>query len=318
MDEQEYESRWLLKWIRRGVLPMLDSIAERMPGPVPRVWRFMRDVDQRFHRTHSVLVAAGIAFYGIVCLTPLGIIAVAGLQYLLGTKEGAADALESAFDQVSPEGAAEIITQLESFFSLPNAALTGGLGAISLLWAGNRLFETLVRALNASWPDAPDPGFLRRKLAAFLTLFGAGAALVGFMVATSAAATLRQWATEAGLPDALGVVPGRVWGLVIGVPFALVGFWLIYKFLPNRKVSTKAAAAGAVAATVGLLIAQPIFTLFIGRSTQSQSLYGSLTSVVLFALWMYVVAQLVMWGSHVAAQVAGAPMPEGTVENDAG
>jgi len=79
--------------------------------------------------------------------------------------------------------------------------------------------------------------------------------------------------------------------------------------VPTKYVRSRAAAAGALAATIGLLISHPLFTIVISHSTRSQALYGPLTSVVVFALWMYYVAQLIFYGAHVAAQVEGAPMP---------
>ena len=81
---------------------------------------------------------------------------------------------------------------------------------------------------------------------------------------------------------------------------------LMYKLIPARHVSTKAAAAGALAGTIGLRIAQPVFAVVISRSAHPHSMYGALTSVVVFALWMYVVGQLLLFGAHVAAQVEGA------------
>ena len=123
------------------------------------------------------------------------------------------------------------------------------------------------------------------------------------------AVSVRRWVTGLGVPDPGRILPHSVPDLLVSVPFALLAFWLIYKFLPNRAVGNRAAAAGAITATVGLVVSRPIFTMFISNSERNKSLYGSLLSVVVFALWMYVVAQLVLWGSHVAAQIDGAPMP---------
>ncbi len=282
------------------------DLVEHVPWPVRGVCRFVYQVWIRFTHSGSNVIAAAIAFYGVVCLTPLGIIAVAALRYLSGTRFEAAWQLESVVRQVSPEGAAEILQQVDSLFAFPDPAITGGLGALALLWAASRLFDTITRALNALWPDARDRGFWVRQLVGFITMLAAGAGLTSFMVLVSAAARAEEWLALAGVPREQMALPTRLLPVLLALPFTWLGFLLMYKLIPARHVTTKAAAGGALAATIGLRIAQPVFAMFISRSAHPHSMYGALTGVVVFALWMYAVGQLLLFGAHVAAQIEGA------------
>ena len=282
------------------------DFVERVPRPVRGVCRFVCQVVIRYTHSGSNVIAAAIAFYGVVCLTPLGIIAVAVLQHLSGTRFEAAAELEGIIRQMSPSGAAEIVEQVDSLFAFPDPAITGGLGALALLWAATRLFDTITRALNALWPDSRDRGFWVRQLIGFITMLAAGAGLTGYMVLISAAARARDWLTWAGVPLDQTALPIRVMPILLAMPFTWLAFFLLYKLIPTRHVSNGASAGGALAATIGMRIAQPLFATIISRSARPHSMYGALTGVVVFALWMYVVAQLLLFGAHVAAQIEGA------------
>jgi membrane protein len=284
------------------------DLVERVPSPVRGSCRFAYQVAIRFTHSGSNVIAAAIAFYGVVCLTPLGIIAVAALQHLAGTRYAAASELEQLIRQMSPAGAADIVQQVDSLLAFPDPAITGGLGALALLWAGTRLFDTITRALNALWHDSRQRGFWVRQLIGFITMLAAGAGLTSYMVVVSAAARAREWLTLAGVPPDRSLLAFKVTPVLVAIPFTWLAFLLLYKLIPTRHVSNRAAAGGALAATIGLLIAQPVFALFIGRSAHAHSMYGALTSVVVFALWMYAVAQLLLFGAHVAAQIEGVPV----------
>jgi membrane protein len=301
----EPEQGWWPK-LRARIEARTYDLVERVPRPVRGVCRFVCHVVIRYTHSGSNVIAAAIAFYGVVCLTPLGIIAVAVLQHLSGTRSEAAAEFEALIRQMSPAGAAEIVEQVDSLFAFPDPAITGGLGALALLWAATRLFDTLTRALNALWPDSRDRGFWARQLIGFITMLAAGAGLTSYMVLVSAAARARDWLTLAGVPPARTAFPVQVVPMLLAIPFTWLAFFLLYKLIPTRHVSNRASAGGALAATIGLRIAQPLFATVLNRSAHPQSMYGALTSVVVFALWMYVVGQLLLFGAHVAAQIEGA------------
>ncbi len=286
-------------------------VADSPPGRVVgRLVRFGLNVDMRFRYSGSTMLAGAIALYGIVCLTPLGILAVMALQYVVGEPGGSAHAeLEDLLNQVAPAQATSIMEDIGSILESPNIAVTGALGIVGLLWGATRLFEALVRALNAVWPDARARGFFLRNLIGFLTLLAAGVGLTGYMVAVSVIASLREWLKSVGVATDHDLLRHALPVPLAAILFAFVCFFLIYKFIPARQVANRAAAAGAAVATTGWQIGQLVFAWIMSFSARSASVYGSLTGVVVFALWMHLLASLTLIGAHVAAEIEGAPMP---------
>lgn len=276
-----------------------------MPG---RYLNFIKGVAWRFGHSNSTVMAAAVAFYGIVCLTPLGTLAVVALQHVAGTRAAAREELLEFVKSLAPADTIVLLRQLENVLAIPNPGLTGGLSFLGLVWFGMRLFETLERAFWVVWPSYRQRSYLGRKLVGFVTLVGAGGALAGHMVLVSAIANLQAWLQSTGAPVEK-LLPFHVSSRLVTGVITFISYVLIYKVLPPKRISTRDAALAALFAAVALVLVQPAFTHFIGRSARDGSIYGGMTSVVLFALWMYVTASVTLLGAHIVAQLENAPMP---------
>ncbi len=276
---------------------------------VPRLYlSFVKGVLWRFGHSNSTVMAAAVAFYGIVCLTPLGILAVVALQHIAGTRAAARAELLEFVKSLAPADTIILLRQLENVLAIPNPGLTGGLSFLGLVWFGMRLFETLERAFWVVWPSYRQRSYLGRKLVGFITLVGTGGALAGHMVLISAIANVQAWLQSAGAPVEK-LLPFHVSSRLITGVITFISYVLIYKVLPPKRVATRDAAVAALFAAIALVLAQPAFTHFIGRSARDGSMYGGMTSIVLFALWMYVAASVTLLGAHIVAQLENAPMP---------
>jgi len=85
-------------------------------------------------------------------------------------------------------------------------------------------------------------------------------------------------------------------GLDLGVTVLLLG--LLYRMLPNRSVTWRAALAGASLAGFLWQIAKAIFAWFITSGLNNYGLvYGSLASIVSLLLWIYLSGVIVFFGA---------------------
>ena len=91
-------------------------------------------------------------------------------------------------------------------------------------------------------------------------------------------------------------------------------FSFVYRVMPATLVPLRSAVvAGLVTGTLweGLKNA---FTLYVGRFANYGMTYGTLESVVVFAIWINLSAALLLWGGELAALLAGARGGEQTKE----
>jgi membrane protein len=83
-------------------------------------------------------------------------------------------------------------------------------------------------------------------------------------------------------------------------PFATT--WLVltlmYQFLPNTKVKTRAALTGGFVAALGWILWVEIFKVYV-RHAGSASLYGALALPLLFLLWLWITWMIVLFGLEV-------------------
>jgi membrane protein len=263
-----------------------EPIPKSWPG---RAWFMLRIAYFRFGFAGSPLMAAAIAFYSLMCFMPLGMFMVWSLGKAFGHKGDVLARLNGVLSQsISPAAADSLTHQLAESFSLSDPAVTGVLGALGLVWAGHRLFEILEISLTRVWHGRPVRGILMRKVFAFAMLIAACACLGAYMFAIATVATVRVKLTA--LDPNLGGAMIAVWyplTRAVAAATAFVAFLLIYSFLPRDRVPLRVALLGALVATALWHAATALFSHYIGQSSSYQSLYGSMTSVVLFGLWAY-------------------------------
>jgi membrane protein len=86
---------------------------------------------------------------------------------------------------------------------------------------------------------------------------------------------------------------------VVAVLVNAVFYVLIYRYLPNARVSWNAAMLGGLTASVFFEIAKKGLSSFVLRP--NQSVYGDLANLILFVLWIYYSMIIMLLGAEVSA-----------------
>jgi membrane protein len=94
---------------------------------------------------------------------------------------------------------------------------------------------------------------------------------------------------------ALYLVPGAI---------TLVIFFLVYRFVPNRRMHWRYVWPGALVATVLFESAKGLFIWYLENFATHDLVYGSLTSVIVLLLWAYVSSLILILGAEVSYEYA--------------
>ncbi len=83
-------------------------------------------------------------------------------------------------------------------------------------------------------------------------------------------------------------------------------FWdLVYKYLPNRrnlgKTTMKRQLPGALFTACGWLAISFVFSIYLNIFTGFSSMYGSMTTIILILLWLYMCMYVILLGGEVNA-----------------
>lgn len=86
---------------------------------------------------------------------------------------------------------------------------------------------------------------------------------------------------------------------IIGLAIFFIFFVLLYKMLPNRKISVKSVIPGAIFSTACWMGLSLLFSIYVDYFTNISYMYGSLTSIVISLLWLYFSMYIVFLGCEI-------------------
>jgi membrane protein len=263
-------------------------------------WRAAGRGVVEFYRSSNLTYAASIAYYTLLSLFPFLLLVVTivskvavgrGGENLLGTIERA---LPSQFDF--------LVTQVRGLAEAPLELSVAG--TLVTLWASMGVFGAVTSAVNHAWGVEKPHGFFKHQLIAFVMLMTAGLLLAATLVLTSAVHVSRTgWfaAAAARYPalDELGGFASRN----APTPLFVLIVGLIYYSVPNARVRLRDVWLGALLAGALWRLAFSGFAWYV-RDLSRFSVHGSVAAVVVFLLWIYVTAGILLYGVEVTAACA--------------
>jgi membrane protein len=170
--------------------------------------------------------------------------------------------------------------------------------AISTLWSAGKGFLAIMRGLNSVYEikETRKYIFLRATSALYTLIFAI--MLIATMVLFVFGNRLYFWIEQKFpvLTDmALVIISLRT---IVGLVTLLIFFLLIYSFIPNRKTKLMNELPGAMVCAAGWMGFSYAFSYYIDNFSNYASMYGSLTAIVLFMLWMYFCMYLLFIGAE--------------------
>ncbi len=89
--------------------------------------------------------------------------------------------------------------------------------------------------------------------------------------------------------------------LLLSIFLQTLFFMVVYKVFPDRKASIWTQIPGALVSSVGWMLFSYAFSIYIKYFSNYSKMYGSLTTVVLAILWMYVCICIILFGGELNA-----------------
>jgi membrane protein len=288
-------------------------------GPQPRrgLWRLCREgvlswlrlTGQAFSRgsiefynSDDLTYAASIAYYALLSLFPSFLLAFS----LLGefaVDESRRLAIIDFLLRYFPGHLDFLTQQLDAFRTMRVRIGVGG--SVALIWAALGVFSAISTAVNHAWGVEKQRSYLKHKLFSFLMMLAAGFLLVVALAAASAMQLVEaSWATDLvrRLPF-LNVFETLVvrWATTVTL-ILVVGF--IYYFVPNARVRFRDVWPGAI--LTGLLWRGSLtgFSYYVRDMGRFSMVHGSIATVVVFLVWVYTCAVVLMYGVEFTAAYA--------------
>lgn len=85
--------------------------------------------------------------------------------------------------------------------------------------------------------------------------------------------------------------------LLIGIMFII--FLLIYKFIPRHKLKIKTQIYGALFSSISWYVISCFFSIYIDLFKGFSNIYGSLSSIILIMMWVYICMYMILLGGEI-------------------
>ena len=258
------------------------------------VWRGVGEL----YRSEGLTHAASIAFYALLSLFPFFL--------LLFSILGAVTADPAARDDVVafilryfPGHLDFVGGQIDNFRS--DRVGIGVGGGLALAYASLGVFNAITSAVNHAWGAESRRSFLRHRLFSFLMMVSAATMFLAAIVIVSLVRVVEaRWVGTLGM-QATWMTPLRGAGADYAATVMLIlCVALVHRFVPNVRVSFRDVWPGAVITGVLWRAAFALFSAYAADPAR-WTVHGSVAAVVVFLLWIYVSAVLLLYGVEVTA-----------------
>ena len=195
---------------------------------------------------------------------------------------------------------AKAVEDIAASAGKPAAGLVATVIGIAVaLFGASGVFGQLQDALNTIWGVKPKPGrsfasFLRARFLSFAMVAG-----VCFLLLVSLTASAIITAFGGYLEHLLPGGSALAWTIHLALDISIVTllFAMIFKFLPDARLSWRDVRLGAALTAALFLVGKYALGFYLG-SGGAGSAYGAAGSLITMLIWIYYAAQIVLFGAE--------------------
>jgi membrane protein len=256
------------------------------------LWQALR----KFNDDNGFFLSSGIAFNILMNLIPFIMLLLALVGTYLYNDQDVLHHIRAYFRDVAPALDPKIMENLADV--MQNRQIVGILGFVGLLWISTWVFSSLRIVLNIVFRVEKSLGMLQGIGVDLLMVLLVGILLLVSMILSSVVTFLQGY--QGRILVAIG--PTIQWILKYLLPFLLTYcmFVLIYKIIPNKRVHFASALQAALFTSLLWELAKHLFAWYVVHLARYSIFYGSLSTLVIFVVWVYYSSTILVVGGEFA------------------
>ncbi|MDF2538337.1 MAG: putative rane protein [Herbinix sp.] len=240
--------------------------------------------------------SAQAAFFIIISFFPFIMLLLSIVPYFNIQESNAME----FFTEILPSAVSSmVISIINDVYDVATSSTLISITAFTTLWSAGKGFLAIMKGLNSVYEirETRNSIYLRVISAIYTLIFAI--MLIATMVLFVFGNRLFIW-IEQKIPVlmdmALVIISFRT---IVGLIILMAFFLIIYVVIPNRKTKVMNELPGAMVCAAGWMGFSYAFSYYIDNLANYTSMYGSLTAVVLFMLWMYFCMYILFIGAEV-------------------
>ncbi len=245
---------------------------------------FIRDFLSALFDDKLSYYSASLSYYTLFSIIPLLVIVLSIFTHLPIFDDIYINIQNLLFENLMPTNSKEILTYINTFVA--NSGKLGMMGVIYVLFASMMFFKNYDYIINDIFECE------RRSFWSSISIYWTLVTLTPVMLVLSfyLSTQLQIRLDRHELTDGIH--------LLEILPFFIIWslFFLTYKISANRQVSTKASLISSFIASLVWYIAKSGFIFYVVHNKTYMSIYGSLSTLLFFFLWIYISWAIFLYG----------------------
>ncbi len=262
-------------------------------------WYLLKTTASRWSDHNTPRLGAALAYYTVLSMAPLLVVAVAIAGFIFGDKAARGEIVNQVSSLVGDNIANIIQDLLKAARAQDHGTVASIAGVITLLVGASAVFGELRDSLNLIWDYKAEGGLNWKGMVKFRLFTFTVVLVVGFMLLVSLVvnAALTYVTTYLNSLVSIPKVIDLVVAPLLSIAVTTVLFALIYKYLPEVAVQWRDVWAGAAFTAVLFGIGRTLIGLYLGKASVG-SAYGAAGSLVVLLVWVYYSSQIFFFGAE--------------------
>ena len=262
--------------------------------------RLVKDAGKKFWDDKGPRLAAALAYYTALSLSPLvlAVVAIAGLAF--GPEAARGEIVDQFRDTIGTDAAAFVEQMVLKSASETNGIIATVVALAVLFFGASGVFADLQSALDTIWkvPGKKSAGgvlaLVKERLLSFSLVCGTAFLLLVSLVVTAVLAGVNS--RVAGWMPGMDVLAETI-NFVLNFALTAALFAMIFKWLPETKLAWRDVGVGA-AVTAGLFsVGRYLIGLYLGRAAVG-STYGAAGAFVVLLVWIHYSTLILLFGAE--------------------
>jgi membrane protein len=246
--------------------------------------------------------AAALTYFGVLALFPAMLVLVSILG-LLG--KATTQQVLNNISQIAPGGVHTflngVVTQVQGKAGV--AGVAGIIGIVVALWSASGYVAAFMRASNAIYDvDEGRPIWKTAPVRVGTTI----ALVIMLVIAVAIVVLTGPVANQVGSAFGIGHAAVLIWDIAkwpVLLIIVSVMLSLLYKATPNvKQPAFRWISAGGIVAVIIWLIASGLFAVYVSFSGSYNKTYGSLATVIIFLVWLWISNIAILLGAEFNAE----------------
>lgn len=260
---------------------------------------YIKHIQQRSHEHQIAAYSAQMAYFFVLSVFPLlmftfSILARLNIDYAYAAMD---------FQRYFPEDIGHLLVSSVERAIEVGSNSSWSLSGLVMLYSASRGVVALQRAINTAYGVASKKNFVIDKAySMFYTLMFILLMVLSILMPSMGYKLfhfINQWFEIAISIEFIRFV-ALIRNLILAAVYVFI-FGSIYMYLPSEKTSIRQTYKGALFAAFGSVVINVIFSTIVVKFTDYSVIYGSLSAIIAFMIWLYALGHIIVLGAEINA-----------------